>query len=372
MRASRAIASAALGASAAFVALVHAQSIGDIVRRPVTWRAPAGCPDEESVNADVARLLAGSKAPVDATADVQRMGASWRVVVSMNGGVRRLEASSCRALAEATELIVAMAVDPVRVARNRVSQVGVADAGVSSPAMVDASAQGSLGSSEVGNADASVADSTLVDASPSVAVVAAPAASVAPPPADASASVDAAAPSPPPAAPTAPRDATFALSASGAIDLGTLPAPAVGASVAFAWTPWRFRFELSGAYFFPDSTRPAPGTLAVERFTMLTAAARACYLARVASFRLGPCLEAEVASVHGDGIVALPSSGSSSWIAPGAGLFGAWRFAPSWAILGRLDALIPTIRPEFQVDGVTLHQPGVVTGRLSLGAELRF
>jgi hypothetical protein len=364
------MASAAVGACTACVALVvRAQPAADVARRPLTWRAPAGCPDEASVNADVAGLLAGSNAPLRANAEVEHVGGSWRVVVSMNGGVRRLEATSCRALAEATELIVAMAVDPVRVARNRSAQGAVVDAGIGSAVASDASTLRAFEPGDAGGADAAIVDAAAPFVVP-VAPVNVPNAETSP--VDAGTPVDAAPSAPLRRAPDVTNGTTtFAVEAAGVVDLGTLPAPGIAPSIGFAWTPFHFRFELAGAYFLPNSTSPTT-TGVIERFTMLTVAARACYLARADSFELGPCVEAEVASVHGDGIVALPQSGSSTWIAPGAGIFGAWRFAPSWAVFGRGDALIPTIRPDFQVDGTTLHRPAFLTGRLSLGAELRF
>ena len=365
MRASRAVASTALGACAACVALVvHAQpATNDEARVSLAWRAPAGCPDEASVRADVVRLLAGSQEPVIARADVERVGDSWRVVVAMNGGERRLEAGSCRAIAEATALIVAMAVDPARVAANRASLV------------VDASAPTSL------HEDASIEsnDAGAVEAAmPNDAALVTPTEDAARS-STASAPPRAAAPATHPTRATlaSSQDTAFAISASGAIALGALPAAAVGAAVAFAWTPAPLRFELTGAYFFPDSTRLGAFTGAlsntVERFTMLSAAARACYLARTDDFDVGPCLEVEAASVHGEGLgIANPSGGKSGWIAPGAEFFGAWRVARSWAVVFRADALIPTTRPDFQVNGATLHRPAFLTGRFALGAELRF
>jgi hypothetical protein len=94
----------------------------------LSWVAPVGCPDEASVRGDVQRLLSGSQASAAARADVTHTGDSWRVVVTMNGGERRLEAASCRALADATALIVAMAVDPARVVANRASRGASASA----------------------------------------------------------------------------------------------------------------------------------------------------------------------------------------------------------------------------------------------------
>ena len=391
MRGSRTVAWGALAASVA-LAVRALPSAADDARIALVWRTPPGCPDEASVRADVARLLAGSSATGSARADVTHAGDSWRVVVAMNGGERRLEAGSCRALAEATALIVALAVDPARVAANRASPATAAAGGgaatvSSEPIPLEAGASSVAPIVDAASPDVAVADAGALAVVAPVAPVTPPA----PPTADAGAPPEAAPvapapppPSPPPRAPVAAgtpasaSETTFALSAAGVLDLGTLPALAVGASVAVAWTPSRFRLELAGGYFLPDSTPPAavtsaPVTSAVERFTLITGALRGCYLPRLGAFDLGPCALAEVASARGQGIsIANPSSGSSAWFAPGAGFFGAWRLAQAWALFGRADALIPTIRPDFQVDGTTLHRPGFVTGRLSLGAELRF
>jgi len=371
MRGSRTVAWGALAASVA-LAVRALPSAADDARIALVWRTPPGCPDEASVRADVARLLAGSSATGSARADVTHAGDSWRVVVAMNGGERRLEAGSCRALAEATALIVAMAVDPARVAANRASPATAAAGGgaatvSSEPIPLEAGASSVAPIVDAASPDVAVADAGALAVVAPVAPVTPPA----PPTADAGAPPEAAPvapapppPSPPPRAPVAAgtpasaSETTFALSAAGVLDLGTLPALAVGASVAVAWTPSRFRLELAGGYFLPDSTPPAAVT---------------SYLPRLGAFDLGPCALAEVASARGQGIsIANPSSGSSAWFAPGAGFFGAWRLAQAWALFGRADALIPTIRPDFQVDGTTLHRPGFVTGRLSLGAELRF
>jgi len=84
----------------------------------VRWRAEGDCPSEEQVRAEVARLLGGvipDEAPaVDAR--VERAANAWRLRLRVGEeGERRLEAASCALLAEATALIVALAIDPVRV-----------------------------------------------------------------------------------------------------------------------------------------------------------------------------------------------------------------------------------------------------------------
>jgi hypothetical protein len=372
MRATRAIAAAwGLGACAASVALAAAAQTEQPRATLITlhWTAPVGCPDELSVRDDVQRLLSGSQASGTARADVTHTGDSWRVVVSMNGGERRLEAASCRALADATALIVAMAVDPARVVANRASQsASVTDAGSvdSGAAMVAVAPSGTPDAPDAPDAAAATSTATPPNSTPTPIPTRA-ATETPPPPA-------AVLPSPP------RRETRFAASAALASDVGSLPTAALGASAAFAWTPAPFRIELSGAYFFPSSTPTTTFTLgpssAYARFTLLAAALRACWSFHAASFEGGPCLEGEVTSLRGTGIGQGqgfdPTSGSSGWFAPGGELFGAWRFVRNVGVIARADALIPTIRPKFQVEGATLRQPGIVTARLSLGVELRF
>lgn len=84
----------------------------------VRWRAEGDCPSEEQVRGEVARLLGGAipdEAPaVDAR--VERAANAWRLRLRVGAeSERRLEAASCALLAEATALIVALAIDPVRV-----------------------------------------------------------------------------------------------------------------------------------------------------------------------------------------------------------------------------------------------------------------
>lgn len=84
----------------------------------VRWRAEGDCPSEGQVRGEVARLLGGvipGEAPaVDAR--VERAANAWRLRLRVGAeSERRLEAASCALLAEATALIVALAIDPVRV-----------------------------------------------------------------------------------------------------------------------------------------------------------------------------------------------------------------------------------------------------------------
>ncbi len=336
----------------------------------VTWTAPPECPDEGAVRANVAQLLAGSPATGEARAVVNPRGDGWQVVVSMNGGERRLEASSCRALADAAALIIAMGVDPARVVANR----GARDAGhvevdaaapLPPPAPLDAGTPPSI-------------DAAPFDAAP------APAPVTSPPPAPAREPTH---PAPePPASPPVPR--FVAVSVAGALDVGALPSPAGGASLGVAWAPWPLRLELSGAYF-PSSTAAVgtpSGVFAPHvQFSLLAAAFRACYGAELGRFELGPCggIEGGLLLANPQGFSAIagaagsPISSSSPLLAFEAGAFAAWRFLPDWAIFLHGGALFQTLRPAFQVSADqastnTVFQPGPATGRASAGVELRF
>src|SRR5262249_10314346 len=109
------LAATAIGAPA----ITYAQA-----ERSVTldWQAPPECPGSAYVMGEVARQLAGSTASPDkrirARAEVQKEGAKWNLRLSVEQGDRRgersLRAESCKAAADATALIVAMAVDPSR------------------------------------------------------------------------------------------------------------------------------------------------------------------------------------------------------------------------------------------------------------------
>src|SRR5687767_7171738 len=79
------------------------------------WTAPAECPDRAYVHGEVARLLGDSavKKRVDARAVVTRTGDTFRVRITTTAGAERtLDAPTCKAIGDATALIVAIAVDP--------------------------------------------------------------------------------------------------------------------------------------------------------------------------------------------------------------------------------------------------------------------
>lgn len=321
----------------------------------LAWTAPPECPSRAAVLAEVRTLLEGGAAsahPVEATAVVERAGPRWRVELTIRSdqgsGARSLGADSCLALGSAVALIVALAVDPSR----RVP----ADAGALPPTAKPA--EGSLA-----DADAAPPPSSSAPAAP-----AGPAARSRPRPAEESAD--------------GPR---LAVGAEGAVDLGTLPSPAVGGALVVAGLYRSVRVEVRGRIFASqraaDVARPAQGV----DLAYLGLDARAC-LAVLATGRVSregvavsPCLGVDLSRITGSGFGGSKTfSGDGSWSAFEPGLLGTWALASSVALRVGVDLLVPTSRPGFVVlapDGSTaesLHRPAPIAGRVDLGAELRF
>jgi hypothetical protein len=338
----------AVSLAAATVSLSEAQP--NATARPVAveWTAPEECPGVDYVESQIDALLAGaaaSPAPAlraQATVRRERDG-GWRVdlttAIGADVGHRALTAESCRAVADATALILALAVDPERVASNRST---VAPASASAPP-----------SAEVPPAPSASASRTLPRARPSV-VVRRP--RVVPPP------------SPPP---------TFALEVGGALEMGTLPSvtPEMLLTVAVVPALARdFRFEATGAISAFSSVE-SPPTMS-GKFELRVAGVGACFLPIAGAVELGLCAGAEVDSLAGSGLAETrPRNATATWVAlrPHATL--AYPFVPGWAL--RLDggAGIALARPEFDSTGIDsgfIHRTAEVSGRVSFGVELRF
>jgi hypothetical protein len=97
-------------------------SLGGLLH--LTWTAPAECPTQARVAAHVADLLGG---PTEAASHVRASARVWRdenarwhvEIHTQTGpatGERRVDGESCQAIADATALILAVAVDPEAVA----------------------------------------------------------------------------------------------------------------------------------------------------------------------------------------------------------------------------------------------------------------
>jgi hypothetical protein len=297
------------------------------------WEAPAGCPSVDDVRAATLRGAGEARAKsvtLEADAHVERVpgeaARAWRVRLRTRRGAatgeREIEASTCHGVAEATAVILALALVP----------------------------PGSAPPEET-------RDQPLV----TVAM---------PPPRDAPA-----APVPAPAAPRTPGGPhLFALGAGGSGDVSTLPRTTLGGSLTLAITPGRWRFELDGRMWASQSQSRAASD-AGARFSMTSVGGRGCWTAlRAGSLDLAPCLGADVHFVSAPGYGADTNfDATAQWVTLDGGALGRVGLTSWLAVRTRLDAFVPLTRPTFVVEGEgSVHRPPTLGAAASLGVEVLF
>ncbi|MCH9681127.1 MAG: hypothetical protein K0V04_06830 [Deltaproteobacteria bacterium] len=317
-------------------------SVGEDTRdTAVRWSAPSGCPSSEALSRGVERRLGRTLSSEEVTVEATvTTGGSGRYRLALRTEVdgvsdqRSLEADDCSALADATALIVALAVDPVAVA----DALGAWRA----PAPEDA---------------------------PPVAVGPTVAPNESPRRGTRRGGDDGA-----PAGPSdqrAPVGGVFR--ASPGVGLGATP----GVTGAFAlagglrWS--RARIELEGGYWLPRPSTAIDG--ASVRVQLGTVSARGCGQLGRDNIEAPLCGGLQVGGMRGDGNGA-PNSRSAQglWLALEAGVGLSWWFSPRWALAGGFVAAVPLVHPRFELAAETpqlLFEPASVAGRLWLGIEFR-
>lgn len=329
----------------AVLAAPAAASAGDDgARVSLVWHTPEGsdCPSRDEVIEQVQRLVGPAptreQAPVRASAEVRRdADGRWRVeLVTWMGasqGVRVVEERSCRAMAEATVVILAWMIDPEAMAAR----------------------EGATG---------------------------APATPGPPPPPRAHEAAAASASPAPPAASSRKRSEadpadriTIMARLAAAGDLGTLPGPSLGVGARFALGHGRVRLGLHGALWPGRSTTIASGpdgTPLGASFELAVVGVEGC--GEPAALPVALCGGLELDHLTGTGLgVRFPASASATWLSFSAGLDARLSIIGPLGATAHAALLIPTRRERFGIDDVGLvHRPSVVAGRASVGLELSF
>lgn len=218
---------------------------------------------------------------------------------------------------------------------------------------------------------------------------AAPAGSEIEPGAAASPSIAVAAPAKPPAA-TAPHapDELDPIDGDGGVrpsvlfalvgDSGSLPSPAVGASLGLELDVAPIAVRALGTLLFEQRVHlssPDGDAAADLRSTFGTLQACANALTGASSLSLPICAGADAGLLSGSGVsISRPQRASAAWVAPRADAGLLWAI-PSTRL--RLDVLLtaaaPLIRDEFVVHGIgAVHRASRVVGRAAMGLALRF
>ncbi len=312
------------------------------------WTAPSECPGPEAVRAEMERLLGPSSArppaPIPVTAAVSRdPGGAWHVRLETAGEgttrVREIHGASCAAIADATALILAMRIDPSAAAAAPPIEAD------RSPLLPDRSP-------------------LLPDRSP-VAASQTPIAASRRPIAATKSPIEASTP---------PTLASFRVSALAGLDTASLPGitAILGLGGSFVYGPQRFDL---GIEYRPSRTATVPGRpSAGGDVDLLTGTLDTCRHLGAAPIEVGPCLGFELGRLHASGSgVSSPGEGSTLWAAVLGGGVGTYRVFEHLALVVRLGAAVPLLRPSFVLENVgAVFRPPAVTARGSGGIEWIF
>jgi hypothetical protein len=330
-----------LAALVALTLVMHARAAPS-ARVDLTWTAPLGCPDRETVVAEVDRLLRSSstKDPAVAHAEVTHEG-RWRVRLETQSagrsGRREIEAESCEQLAQATAVILALMIDP------EAAMVGAPPAERSSapdpphrPELADLPRR---------------PDPSYVPEPLPAALAALPANRPA----------------------TRRWQGVVGVSVLG--DGGTMPAPSLGVGLAGGAVLGPYRVVAGLGYFPSRTARLTAGSLFGGDFTLFFGALEGCgALITARLVRAELCAGVEIEAMRGSGFgVRHPRAGTSVWSALLAGGLVEVPIVRSVAAELGVTAVVPFARPEFSFDDLgPVHRAGAAAIRLGLGASARF
>lgn len=307
------------------------------------WTAPAQCPTQAQVRALVQGML-GAEQPATATT----LNVQAEVTVNVEGAVatlqfgggdlgsaqRVLRAEDCAAVARASALVIAIAVDPAAAMR--------APAPTQEPAP---------------------------PAAPPT-----PPASPAPVPAAAD-SYDPTAANPWP--PRVPASVTFEAGAALVLDCGMLPFLALGAEGALAVEMEALRVEITGIVVPAQDEETRQNPLVFTRLRLYGGALRAGYVGRAGPWSLSALAGVGWMTVSGTArgpnpLALVPRENADTFLAPDVGLAGELSLA-SWVALRALTrAAVPLSRRSFFIENLgRVHRVAVVSLVLGLGACVR-
>ncbi len=362
-------------------------------RLTLDWSSSPACSSDARVLEEVARILVGAS-PVE-----RRVGARvrlartdrgrWKVhLVTEAEGTSRsrsFDAESCEAAASGVAFILALAVDPAVAAPARVSPVtpGAAAPGA---APADTSSPPTPGAPPAEAVTAAAPAETPTAGEPGLSPTAPAAAprdepdrpappappSIAPP------VVLDRSPAPPPS-PAGPSHPSMLVAAAAAADTGTLPRSTPGVVVAVGLQPWRWRIELAGGYWSPQSGTVATGG-AGARFQAFSVEARAAYGWPLGPFAVGPVAAAGLEAINASGFGGASANHTGTWFVGtvGGGGSAAWRWGGNVGLRLEILGEVPLSRPSFvatqpaPLPSALVLRPAPVAGRALLGADILF
>jgi len=329
-----------IGAVMSSTGLVKAQA--ERLPLELAWEAPEGCPDRAFMRRRIGQLLhnpAATPKNVAASAKIERSPDSrFHLALSVRtDGVeenRTMDADSCSALAEASAVVIALAIAP---------------------------SQGAEPPDEGRTPE--TPEERASEPPPQPSAPSAPSApstpNIEPPPRRAHTAVR-----------TTPR---AALGVGASVESGVLPEPSAGFVGSASLRLDRIRVGVLATMSLVQ--RPHFARTAGASFEMISAGAFGSYMLPLGPVAVGPTVNVELTHVRVRGFgIRGPRASSVFWPTPVLG--ARLEVSPArWiALVGRADLLIPIGAPAFNLtttgDAVRLHDPASIAPRLSIGAEI--
>jgi len=316
-------------------------SLGGLLH--LTWTAPAECPTQARLEAQVADLLGG---PTEAASHVRASARAWRgedaiwhvEIHTQTGpatGERRVDGESCQAIADATALILAVAVDPEAVAA-RAAPETVRETPRWDPTDVPSPVV--------------VMPGPVVEAAPPLPAI------------------------PAPTSPDVPLPLHGAIMAIAGLDAGTLPRTATWFGAGVTGSRGSLRLEARAILFSEQTTYLRTPSSAGGDFDLTAAGLTLCQAVRMRSPTLDLCggLEAGLFRARGFGVTD-PSKADPLWLSITPGVVGTWPLGSALSLRLEASGGIPLKRPGFDLDPYgQVHRASPVIGRLSFGPQLHF
>jgi hypothetical protein len=170
------------------------------------------------------------------------------------------------------------------------------------------------------------------------------------------------------------QDLSLGVSAAG--DSATLPSPAIGASFTLSWRLGQGLLEVD-VRTWAAQTHTLDFWAAGARFSRLSVGARGCWTlwrSQGGGGDVAACGGADIERVRAPGRGVDPSyDASADWVAGAAGGLGRIVLTRWLALRTRLEGSVPLSRPRFVIDGAgSLHRPAALSAAGSFGLELSF
>jgi hypothetical protein len=160
---------------------------------------------------------------------------------------------------------------------------------------------------------------------------------------------------------------SWSAGASGVLDVGALPDPALGVGVEVRAALGRLELDVHGL-LLPRQRRPVGDAESVE-LGLMAAGLRACVRLLEDGLVVGACLGGEAGRFTATGVGLEPGREARDvWLAIGPALFGRTAFAGPLQLELWAEPLLPLARKQYAVNETQLvHSPSVVDLRVQVG-----